>query len=201
MKHLLHAVVAGCALSSAAPVIAQNAWDRAEGCVPYARVDWRMCFSAVIYQCSRSDGMAWVQQRMVGPFTNNVLAYDAGGNLIRELGFDNYSDGPAVVHGDLFDYDRFQATRRENILFDAAGETVSAELFLDHGYRFHDESGLQRADVLGRTTSTSGNIQVFDVNAFFLPGVPVMMIDDQIPEAVVWAADQGGIAGGQECDL
>jgi len=194
---MIRAVCIACGLAT--PSMAEDGFVLPVGCVPEVRVDWHSCVSSVIYRCDGGDDVAWVHTRSFGQIVNVALSYDAQGNLIRQLGTHGFEDGPIAEYSDPFDFERLQETRSETVAFTMGTETNTAELFLDRGFRFHTDTMMMRADLIGGSSAPERDYLVFDESAYFLPGIPVMMVHLEDPRGVVWAKDVPALAAGQEC--
>lgn len=178
---------------------AQDALVPPVGCAAFVRVDWRACVSSVIYRCEGAGDVAWVQSRVVGQYVDTALSYDTQGDVIRQLGVGRFADGPVAEISDGFDFDLLQQSRGETIALVLGDDTLEAEFFLDRGFRFHTTVPMMRADLIGRSSAPGREDVTFDQSAYFLPEIPVMMLHDDDPEGVIWAAEGVDLAEGQQC--
>lgn len=53
--------------------------------------------------------------------------------------------------------------------------------------------------MIGRTTQSSGQDYVYDTSAYFLPDVPVAMVNEMHPIRVLRIADAPDLAEGPSC--
>lgn len=195
--YLRGALVALVLSAAATSAPAQERAKVPDGCAPIARVDWVQCAAIVLYQCEGEA--AWIAEHVVGASTNFAMSYDASGSIIRQLGTGGSTSGPVAEFSDPFEYEALLNTGEEEMAFTLGSETGRASFTMDPGFRFHSVGGLLRADMIGRTTQSSGQDYVYDTSAYFLPDVPVAMVNEMHPIRVLRIADAPDLAEGPSC--